>query len=217
MAYKIWHHPTTASCPAVYTHSFSDDGSALWTSCHQLHCPPFHLVCLYDLPLDAALTPWPADPVRKGQAPFPGEAPKHLQMLCEEIVPEVECQLPVPSTYKALAGYSLAGLFTLWSATQTGIFRRLACASASFWYPKFLPFLERHPFVANPERVYLSLGDKESKTRHPLMQQIETDTAAVLRLLQERGITTHFELNPGNHFTEPSLRMAKAIRWMLEQ
>ena len=82
--------------------------------------------------MDAALTPWPANPVRKGQAPFPGKAKKHLQMLCEEMVPEVEYQLSVPSAYNAFAGYSLAGLFTLWSATQTGIFRRLACASASF-------------------------------------------------------------------------------------
>ena len=217
MAYKIWQHPTTASCPTVYTHSFSDDGSALWTSCQQLGCPTFHLVCIYDLPMDAALTPWPSDPVRKGQAPFPGEAKKHLQMLCEDIVPEVEHQLSTPSSYNALAGYSLAGLFTLWSATQTGIFHRLACASASFWYPNFLSFLQQHHFVENPECVYLSLGDKESKTRHPLMQQIETDTAAVLQILKERGINTYFEMNPGNHFTEPSLRMAKAIRWMLAQ
>ena len=35
--------------------------------------------------------------------------------------------------------------------------------------------------------------------------------------LQDRGAKTLFERNPGNHFSEPALRSAKGIAWMLER
>ena len=35
-------------------------------------------------------------------------------------------------------------------------------------------------------------------------------------LLAERGVNTTFELNPGNHFKNPPLRVVKGIKWLLE-
>ena len=60
-----------------------------------------------------------------------------------------------------------------------------------------------------------TLGDKESKTRHPLMSTVDACTREAVGTISSLGIRTTFESNPGNHFTAPALRTAKAIRWML--
>ena len=37
------------------------------------------------------------------------------------------------------------------------------------------------------------------------------------RILREKGAETTFELNPGGHFSDPVGRLAKGIRWILQQ
>ena len=34
--------------------------------------------------------------------------------------------------------------------------------------------------------------------------------------MAERGIPSKFELNPGNHFKNPPLRVVKGIKWLLD-
>lgn len=69
-----------------------------------------------------------------------------------------------------LGGYSLAGLFSLWASYQTDRFAGIAAASPSVWFPGFLPYMKEHE---NQSRaVYLSLGDKEEKTRNPVMTTV---------------------------------------------
>ena len=67
-------------------------------------------------------------------------------------------------TYYA-GGYSMAGLFSLWAAYQTDAFASVAAASPSIWFPDFLQYMKEHGI--RTESVYLSLGDREEKTRNP--------------------------------------------------
>lgn len=201
--------------PTVYMHSVAGDGHCVWEACRRIGCPDFNLVSIYDFDFDGDLTPWPAQGVRKRQPPFKGNAKSHLAEMLDRIMPEAEDMLPAKPLYNALTGYSLAGLFALWSVWQTDRFTRLACGSASFWYPEFLEYAVSHPMVRQPDFVSLSLGDNESDTRHPVMSQVGKCTDKVLELLTERNIPYCFEINPGNHFTEPDLRLAKAISRML--
>ena len=216
MEYKIWNN-TRESVPTVYVHSFRGEGATLWETCQRLKCPPFNLVALHHFDGDRDLTPWEAENVRPGQPAFGGKAGQHLKELLENILPQVEAALPAPSLYISQAGYSLAGLFTLWCAAQTHQFDRIACVSASFWYPGLL---EQWPgWLENLQlhSLYFSLGNKESKTPHPLMRQVREHTQTLYEGVAAHHIPTIFEINPGNHFTEPDLRMAKAIKWCLEQ
>lgn len=213
--YKIW-SDSCQSVPTVYLHSFADDGEGVWRTCHEMNCPPFNLVSVHGIDLDAALTPWPAPGVRRGQPPFGGKADEHLEELLHVTMPEVERQLEAPSSYQIMAGYSLAGLFALWSVYRTDAFRRFACVSGSLWYPDFFTFLQTNELKAEPECCYFSLGDKEAQTRHPLMSKVNVCTQEAYEIIRNKGISTCFEWNPGNHFTAPNERMAKAIRWVLE-
>ena len=59
----------------------------------------------------------------------------------------------------------MVGLFSLWAAYQTDTFAGVAAASPSIWFPDFLQYMKEHDI--RTESVYLSLGDREEKTRNP--------------------------------------------------
>lgn len=210
---KIWSCGEPA--PAVYIHSVAGDGHNVMAACNAIGCPPFHLISLYDIDFDGYMTPWKAPGVRKGQGCFAGKAEEHLKWLTESLIPEVESSLDAPVTYDAIAGYSLAGLFALWSLWNTDRFSRAACGSASFWYPGFVEYAETHHMMRKPDFIYYSLGDNESGTRHPVMSQVGACTERILALTEKLAIPHVFETNPGNHFSDPDGRLARAIKTML--
>lgn len=66
------------------------------------------------------------------------------------------------------------------------------------------------------ETVYLSLGDREEKTRNSVMSQVGTCIRMGYGWLIEHGINCNLEWNQGNHFREPDIRIAKAFAWVME-
>lgn len=114
-----------------------------------------------------------------------------------------------------IGGYSLAGLFALWSAYQTNVFAGVAAASPSIWFPGFLDYMKEH--TIRTEKVYLSLGDREEKTRNPVMATVGERIREAYDLLAECGTVCTLEWNQGNHFKEPDLRTAKAFTWLLSE
>ncbi|MBQ3854124.1 MAG: hypothetical protein II778_05385, partial [Anaerovibrio sp.] len=115
-----------------------------------------------------------------------------------------------------IAGYSLAGLFALYSLYRTDMFQGAVSASGSLWFPNFAEYVMDNPFAQKPEKVYLSLGNKEKNVKNKLMMQVENRTRAILNHYQQQGIDTVFELNPGNHFRDVDDRIAKGIVWILK-
>ena len=78
------------------------------------------------------LSPWPAPPVF-GKADFGGAAGETLSEI-------INLCGNANKTYY-IGGYSLAGLFALWAATQTDRFAGVAAASPSVWFPGFIDHL----------------------------------------------------------------------------
>ena len=108
-----------------------------------------------------------------------------------------------------IAGYSLAGLFALWSSAVSDRFDACAAVSGSFWYDGFADwFRERTPFA---RYFYLSVGDKEKNARNPRMARVEEAGESILEGLREKGIPAVFEKNPGGHFRDVAERMARGI------
>ena len=150
------------------------------------------------------LSPWEA-PALYGNDAFGGKAEETLKDVLSF------CQEENKNYY--LGGYSLAGLFALWAGTKTGIFRGIAAASPSVWFPGFTDYLKEHP-VQCP-KVCLSLGDKEEKTRHPVMKTVGDRIRESQIILEGRGIECVLEWNPGNHFKDPGIRTARAYSRVL--
>ena len=153
------------------------------------------------------LSPWPAPPVF-GRQTFGDGAGQTLQALRESVL-----DTPSASGRRiSICGYSLAGLFALWAACQTERFSGVAAVSPSVWYPGWLDYLRAHPLRA--QRVYLSLGDREEKTRNPVMATVGSALRETQALLTAAGIETQLDWNPGNHFVDSDKRTARGMAWL---
>ena len=83
--------------------------------------------------------------------------------------------------------------------------------SGSLWFPDFKEYVFSHEMKRKPEKLYLSLGDKEAKTRNQYLKAVQENTESIAQHLRETGIDVTFEMNPGNHFKDAALRSAKGI------
>lgn len=165
--------------------------------------------CLVAIKVDnwnSDLSPWEA-PAVFGNESFGGKAAAALD--------EVLKLTGDPSKTYYIGGYSLAGLFAIWSAYQTDVFKGVAAASPSVWFPGFSDYMAERKICANS--VYLSLGDKEEKTGNPVMATVGDNIRKAHELLKAQGVNAVLEWNPGNHFKDPDIRMAKGFEWVIKQ
>lgn len=176
----------------------------------------FALAAIDGVDWDRELSPWPAPAAFKGGAAFGGGADGYLGELTEAILPSVEAELPQPPAARVLAGYSLAGLFALYALYQTAVFDGAVSASGSLWYPGFADFARERDMMRPPRAIYLSVGDREGRTRNPVLRPVEENTALLAERYAARGVETRYELNPGNHFDHPAERTAKGIAWAIK-
>lgn len=161
------------------------------------------------------LSPWEA-PAVWGKESFGGNAADTLCFLTEQAIPTLKQQFALPENVRIiLGGYSLAGLFALWASTQTALFSGVAAASPSVWFPGWMEFEQQNPIQA--QCIYLSLGDREERTRNATMAAVGDNIRALHRELAGRGKNCTLEWNNGGHFKDTDLRTAKAFRWAMEE
>lgn len=205
--------------PVVFLNTVMGEGEAVYAACRKLGAPPFILAVVSRVNWSDDMTPWPTDALARWEARCGGMADAYLEKLEAVIVPGVLAELAacgVEAAGLSLAGYSLGGLFALYALWKTPLFTRAASASGSLWYPDFVAFCESHELAGSPDRVYLSLGRKESKARSKRTADLEANTRRIAQLLEERGADAAFELNPGGHTHEADRRMARAILALIE-
>ena len=171
---------------------------------------PFSLVAFMIKDWNQELTPWAA-PAVFGKVPFGSGAEKTLEFITSRLLPEVQENIP----HLILGGYSLAGLFALWSGYQTDKFDGIVAASPSVWFPKWIEYATDNKPLA--KSIYLSLGDKEEKAKNPVMAQVGNAIRRQNELLTGQMDNTILEWNPGNHFVDSEKRTAKGFAWVMDK
>ena len=160
------------------------------------------------------LSPWKS-PAVWGKESFGGNAAGTLRFLTEQVMPTLKQQFELSENVKIiLGGYSLAGLFALWASTQTDLFYGAAAASPSVWFPGWMEFEQQHPIQA--QCIYLSLGDREERTRNATMAAVGGNIRTMHHELVTHGKDCALEWNSGGHFKDADLRTARAFRWVME-
>ena len=211
---RVYVYPgMSPDAPLVVMNSFSGDGSDVLDELRGMTDADFALASISVDDWNDSMSPWPAEPVF-GREPFGGKADEYLSDLIGEIIPGIEDVAGKPKEM-TIAGYSMAGLFALYSVFHTDEFSAVVSASGSLWYPGMLEFMESNPISRKIGRAYLSLGDSEDRTRNKLMSKARECTEKAFGQMESIGVETVFEINPGNHFDEPAARMAKGISWTL--
>ena len=150
------------------------------------------------------LSPWSA-PAVSGNTSFGNGA--------EDTLKKILGLTGEPGKRYVLGGYSMGGLFALWAASRTDAFSAVAAASPSVWFPGFTEYLFSAGIRAG--RVYLSLGDREEKTRNPVMAAVGERIREIHAWLQQQAIPCCLEWNEGNHFRDLEERMAKGFAWAM--
>lgn len=201
----------------IYLNTYSDEGQQLFEATQTAGYPPFTLVAISDLDWNHDMASWDSPAAFKGGEPFTGGANDYLRLLVEEIMPKAEKELLGPPAWRGIAGYSLAGLFALYAIYQTDAFSRVGCMSGSLWFPGFKEYIFTHELKRRPDCLYFSLGDKEAKTRNPILTTVQENTEEIQAFYQSKGINTVFQLNPGNHFVQGIERTVAGIQWLLSR
>ena len=177
----------------------------------------FSLVAFKIEDWNSELTPWEM-PLLRGKGNFGDGATRTLEFIKNDFIPALsECINTGNNEIKyILGGYSLAGLFSLWSGYQTDIFEGIAAVSPSVWYKKWIEYVEAEKPLS--EKIYLSLGDTEEKTKHQILSKIGENIRKQHEILENSGnVKTVLEWNEGNHFKNPDIRTAKGFLWVMNK
>lgn len=174
---------------------------------------PFRLLNFEVRDWNRELSPWYAPPVF-GNEPFSGEGEQTLGWLRDSLLPQITAGRTSPVF---IGGYSLAGLFSLWALYQIPSLNGAAACSASLWFPDWDRFSEKQT-LSKEKLLYLSLGDREERTRNRIMcrvgDAVRAQYARSVEMLGQERCT--LEWNPGGHFNDPDARLAKGFAWLLE-
>ncbi|MBR1627928.1 MAG: alpha/beta hydrolase [Lachnospiraceae bacterium] len=201
--------------PLIVLNNFSGDGEEVMKSMAEIDTPECNLLVVGNLNWDHDMAPWSCPPIAPQDEPCTGGADAYLALLLSEIMPQTLPRIKGTPSWTGIAGYSLAGLFALYAFYQCETFDRVASMSGSLWFPDFVEYAKDHVLKKKPQKVYISLGDKEDRTKNPYLKTVRERTETLVKHYQEQGLDVQWELNPGNHFKNPSLRSAKGIRAIL--
>ena len=206
-----------ATAPILYLNTFSDEGQKVYEAAQAAGCLPFTLVAISDLDWNHDMVPWDSPPAFKNAEPCTGGADDYLRLLTEEIIPMAEKEITGAPSWRGIVGYSLAGLFALYAIYRTDLFSRVGSMSGTLWFPGIKDYIFSHEPKRQPDHMYFSLGDKESKTRNSILRSVRQNTEEIQAFYQAKGINTVFQLNPGNHYDHASERTAAGMVWLLNR
>jgi len=209
---SLFEPDTGASCPLVYIPLGEEDTQAV---APLLQGKYVALAAIDGADWNRDLSPWPAPRAFRGGEDFTGGADGFLREITDTVLPEVENTLLSPPTYRAIAGYSLAGLFALYALYRTDAFRRAGSFSGSLWYDYFTSYMRTNKPLSTPQRVCFSLGEGEKSTKNPRLAAVEDRMREAEAILAAIGVPTCLETHPGGHFRDIPNRIARGISCLI--
>ena len=170
---------------------------------------PVNIVAISGMKWNDDLTPWKAPALNPKEEDFKGKAKNFLSSLLSDLFINTEQSLRLNHPKRHLIGISLSGLFALWASTETNKFNSVASISGSLWYDGFVEWFKEQELHA--DRYFLSLGNKEVKSKNERLASVESCTEATLQIIRDKSKEINFITDEGNHFDFFRERIEKAI------
>lgn len=174
-----------------------------------------NLIVISGMDWNDDMTPWSAPGITRGEKDFGNNAEAFLATLTNKIIPEAEATFALNPTARILAGISLSGMFALWAWFKSDVFSTIISISGSLWYPDFADWFCKQPIINSHGKIYLSLGDKEAKTKSAPFNSVNDATLQIVDYLKQNHIDVHFEYSQGNHFSPVIPRIDRAFSAVL--
>lgn len=178
---------------------------------------PYTLVVYEVTDWNERLSPWPAR-AAFGEEMFSGRGAETLAWLTDKCIPLLREEKLIPEGVpQYTAGYSLSGLFALWAILESDVFDGVASCSGSLWIDGWMEYI-RDKKLSNNALIYLSLGSKEERTKHPLMSKVGDCTRETYKSLKKNPAVKRITLqwNKGGHFADTDTRLVNGILWLLQ-
>ena len=203
--------------PVIILNTYDEDGISIWQETNNNN---YFLVTISNINWNNDMSPWYMNKLYQSEDDYLGKADEYLNLLTNSIIPTItniiNNELHKEITDYIIAGYSLAGLFALYSIYKTNIFNKVISCSGSLWYPNFTNYIKENNYLTKPKKIYFSLGNKESNTKNELLKTVKDKTIDLVDHYKSIGIDTIYEENIGNHFQDVTKRIAKGINWILK-
>jgi predicted alpha/beta superfamily hydrolase len=149
------------------------------------------------------LTPWHAESAFRGRPDYGGHAAATLEWLTASAIPSLERGRHLSPSRRAICGYSLGGLFSLYSFAHAGEFDACGCISGSVWYPGWVDHLREVCAAPGADLsgrfAFLSVGSREKHAPQPVLRSVEDNMGECARILRAGGCEVAFEVGPGSH------------------
>ncbi|NHM14693.1 alpha/beta hydrolase-fold protein [Xiamenia xianingshaonis] len=162
---------------------------------------------------DDALTPWPAPPLYREQRAFGGQAQATLDRLLAKTLPCAEATFGLRPSTRAIAGYSLGGLFAAWALLKAPEFAAAASMSGSLWFEGWDECCARActPNSLTGRFAYFSVGTGEKRASSATFRRVEDRTRETVCRFQDAGAQVTFATGPGKHFDHVTDRIQKGL------
>lgn len=160
---------------------------------------------------NAALTPWPAAGLYRGEPDFGGNALVTLHELVDHAIPAIEGSVGLLPSARAICGYSLGGLFALYALVNVDAFSACACLSGSVWYEGWVDYLRRLDRRLEGRFAYLSVGTKEKRASRPILKGVQRNMEECAAVLRDCGCAVRYQTGPGNHMQYVDERFAAGL------
>ena len=204
--------------PVVICNSDYEDKEKILNECKKMQCEDFVFVAISNINWNDDLSPWYMKKIYSKDTDYAGKADEFLNLITERVIPQIETRVlknsKITPEYYSIIGYSLAGLFAIYSGFKTDKFKKIASISGSMWFDNFENFVRKNNISSNVEKIYFSLGNKEKQTNKKKKKKVEEKTIEIEKMISSKGVSTTLQFNNGNHFTNPEERFAKAIKWL---
>ena len=173
------------------------------------------------------LSPWYCPKLfGKDDNDFKGEGQSTFNWLINKCIPKIEKEILKSDNNvtikRYIGGYSLAALFSLWvfyseQNKKEKIFNGVCACSPSLWFIKWEEYMKNKEALEE-SIIYLSLGDKEGKTKNEIFKKMKTGMDKMIeKVKNDKKIKKYiFEENKGGHYSDVELRMAKGFKWIIE-
>ncbi len=211
VAYRLWNKQafsgdqgasradelSVPSC-CIYFVDFEPIPYQVAEAARHIPCP---VISIYVQNWDDDNTPWPAPGLYKGDAPFKGLAAETLKRF-QQAIPEIEKAENFAIAHRALAGYSLAGLFAAWAFLNSQTFGSVASMSGSLWYPGWIDYLNglaKDPPCLKGRFAFLSIGSKERRALPDILHTVQDNTLFTAEKLEAWGAQVDYKIGPGAH------------------
>lgn len=212
------HHPVTIVIPNnpydVLFYINENDASRYMEAYERFTNPSFGMVLIQKIDWFDELTPWPAKTVYETGPDFGGHAQQHLQNICNTIIPNVEREIGTPQL-RGIMGYSLGGLFSVYSFYETDCFSLCGCLSGSMWYDDFYTWMTQRSPKAKTGSIYFSVGKQEQFTEYEKMKVTGQIMRKAEKLLYDQEYDVFFEYTDGDHFENIPDKVEKGLKWLM--